>query len=374
VIQSPGFFWTVLFFLLAIGPLIFVHELGHYLVARWLGVKSEVFSIGFGREILGWTDKRGTRWKVGWLPLGGYVRFAGDANAASMPDGAWESLPADQRAMSFPAQPPWKRFLISGAGPVMNFVAAVLILMVFIANVGELKVPPVIGAIAPKSAAAAAGFARGDKITAINGRSVERFQEIGQFVELRPKELLTFELMRAGQAIKIIAAPREVVSKDAFGNVFRKGLMGMGPASGEKVAVPWYRLPGAAVTMTGDVLTSMVDGLGQIITGRRSMQEMGGPLMIAKFSGQSAALGWLSFLGFMAMISINLGFINLLPVPMLDGGHMVFQIIEAVRGRPVDPKVQEKAFFSGFVLLMALMVFVTFNDLGRFGLFKAVTG
>jgi regulator of sigma E protease len=374
VIESPGFFWTVLFFLLAIGPLIFVHELGHYLVARWLGVKSEVFSIGFGQEIVGWTDKRGTRWKIGWMPLGGYVKFAGDMNAASMPDDQWQALPEAQRNVTFPAQPVWKRFLIVLAGPVTNLIAAVLIFMGIIASVGELRVPPVIGQIAPKSAAAESGFKAGDRIVSINGREIERFQDIGHFVELRPKELLDFTLIRDGRTMTITAAPKEDTLKDRFGNVYKRGLLGVGPASGKRVEVPLLELPGAGLRMTGAVLTSMIDGLGQIITGKRSMKEMGGPLMIAKFSGESAALGWIAFFGFMALISINLGFINLLPVPMLDGGHLLFQIVEALRGKPVSPQIQEKAFFSGFVLLMALMLFVTVNDLGRFGLFGAAAG
>jgi regulator of sigma E protease len=374
VIQTPGFFWTVLFFLLAIGPLVFVHELGHYLVARWCGVKSDIFSIGFGREILGWTDKRGTRWKIGWLPLGGYVRFAGDMNAVSQPDDKWQALPDAERNVTFPAQAVWKRFLIVLAGPAANFIAAVLIFMAITASAGELRTPSIIGGLKPGSPAAQAGFVIGDRITAVDGRSVTRFTDIGRYVELRPKELITFDLVRAGQPLKIVAAPAEDVVVDRFGNTLRRGLMGMASGRAEWVKVPLIKLPGSAVRQTGEVLLSMVDGLTQIVTGRRSMKEMGGPLMIAKFSGQTAALGWVVFLGFVAMVSINLGFINLLPVPMLDGGHLFFYAIEAVTRRPVSQRAQEWAFRSGFALLMALMLFVTFNDLSSFGLFGRLAG
>ena len=374
MIHTPGFIWTVLFFLLAIGPLVFIHELGHYFVARWCGVKSEVFSIGFGREIFGWTDKRGTRWKIGWLPLGGYVRFAGDMNAVSQPDDQWKALPEAERQMTFPAQPVWKRFLIVLAGPAANFIAAVLVFMVLAGAIGELRTPPVIGAVSAGSVAQKAGFRVGDEIVAINGRGISRFTDIGQYVELRPKELMNFDVKRGGQVISIAAAPAEDVLVDRFGNKIRRGLMGIASGQGQWTKVPVLELPAAGVRQTAQMLRSMVDGLGQIITGQRSMKEMGGPLMIAKYSGQAATYGWPAFLGFVAMISINLGFINLLPVPMLDGGHLFFYMIEAVTRRPVSIKVQEWAFRSGFALLMALMVFVTFNDLSSFGLFGRSAG
>jgi regulator of sigma E protease len=362
VIHAPGFIWSVLFFLVAIGPLIVGHELGHYLVARWLGVKSEVFSIGFGREIVGWSDKRGTRWKLAWIPLGGYVRFAGDMNAASMPDDEWQKLPEAERAVTFPAQPVWKRFLIVLAGPFANFLLATLIIMGFVATNGDLQAPPVIAQLVPGSAAARAGFVAGDRIVAVDGRSIDRFTDIGNYVVLRPKQLMTFDLVRAGKDMKIVAAPDENVRKDQFGNATRIGLMGMAPASAKFVPVPLLRLPGVALRQTGEITVSMADGLGQMITGRRSPKEMGGMLRIAKMSGEQASLGWLPFVGFIAMISINLGFINL------------FYVAEVVRGRPVSQKAQEWAFRSGFALVLGLMLFVTLNDLLSFGLFGRAAG
>jgi regulator of sigma E protease len=372
--ETPGFLSTILFFLLAIGPLVFVHEMGHYLVGRWCGVKADAFSIGFGREITGWTDKRGTRWKIGWLPLGGYVRFAGDISAASEPSEEWKALPEAERNRTFQAKTLWQRALIILAGPMTNFLLAILIFMGVFGVLGEQRTPNVIGAIQPKSTASVAGFKVGDRITAINGRAIERFTDIGRYVELRPKELMTFEVVRSGKEINIVAAPAEDVMVDRFGNKVRRGLLGIASGPPMLVKVPFVELPGAAVRQTFDVLQSMIDGIGQIITGRRSLSELGGPIMIAKYSGQTAAMGLVTFLGFVALISINLGFINLLPIPTLDGGHLLFYSIEALIRRPVSMMVQEWAYRSGFLALMALMLFATFNDLASFGLWDRLSG
>ncbi len=371
---QPGFLWTILFFLVAIGPLIFLHELGHYLVARWCGVRSEVFSIGFGREVAGWTDRRGTRWKVGWLPLGGYVRFAGDMNAASMPDAEWVKLPEAERGSTFPAQPIWKRALIVAAGPVTNLLVAFFIFMGIAAAVGERQAPNVIGTLSNGSAAERAGFLPGDRVIAIDSRTIAQFSDIGNYVELRPNQLMTFQIERAGQPRTIIAAPSLHQETDRFGNVYRIGRMGMASAAVEMVKVPVTDLPGSAYRQVRDVLRTTVDALGQIFTGQRSAKELGGPLMIAKVSGQIATIGWVAFMFFMAGLSINLGFINLLPIPMLDGGHLFFYAVESVIRRPVPPQAQEWAFRSGAALLFGLMLFVTFNDLGRFGMFGSTAG
>jgi regulator of sigma E protease len=374
MIETPGFLSTILFFLLAIGPLVFVHEMGHYLVGRWCGVKADAFSIGFGREITGWTDKRGTRWKIGWLPLGGYVRFAGDMSAASEPSEEWKALPEAERNQTFQAKTLWQRALIVAAGPITNFLLAIAIFMGVFGVLGEQQTPNVIGAIQPKSTASVAGFKVGDKITAINGRAIERFTDIGRYVELRPKELMTFAIVRAGKEINIVAAPAEDVMVDRFGNKVRRGLLGIASGPPTLVKLPLVELPGAAVRQTFNVLQSMIDGIGQIITGRRSLSELGGPIMIAKYSGQTAAMGLVTFLGFVALISINLGFINLLPIPTLDGGHLLFYSIEALIRRPVSMMVQEWAYRSGFIALMALMLFATFNDLASFGLWDRLSG
>jgi regulator of sigma E protease len=374
--DNPGLFWTILSFLLVIGPLIFVHELGHYLVGRWFGVKAEVFSIGFGREIGGWTDRRGTRWKVGWLPLGGYVRFAGDMNPASQPSPEWLSLPAEERAQTFQAKPVWQRFLIVAAGPVTNFLVAILIFAGFNMGYGVSLTPPVVGYLVPDSAAVEAGFRTGDRVVSIDGDQISRFEDIGRRVILRPGDPMRIRLEREGRPVEMVVRPKEKVERDRFGNEFRKGELGIGPSPEDVVfqRVGPVAAVGAAMRQTWVVVTTTVEGLGQIITGRRSVKELGGPLKIAKFSGEQASLGWLAFLWFLAVISINLGFINLLPIPMLDGGHLLFYGIEGLRRKPLRPEAQEWAFRTGLIALLGLMIFVTFNDLASFGLWEKLGG
>lgn len=371
---SPGFAFTILAFLLAIGPLIFIHEMGHYLVGRWFGVKAETFSIGFGREIFGWSDKRGTRWKVGWMPLGGYVKFKGDMNPASVADPEWLNLPPEERAETFQAQPVWQRFLIVFAGPAVNFLFAILVFVGLFAAFGQNRTPPVVSEVVERSAAAEAGILPGDRIERIAGRSVSRFEDIQSIVMIRPDEPLRIELVRDGRPVAITVTPRADVQRDRFGNEFRRGLLGVAPGSPVIEPVPVWQLPGAAVRHTWGTVVMMVETLGQVITGRRSVKEMGGPLKIAQFSGQQATLGVVSFLAFMALISINLGFINLLPIPLLDGGHLLFYTIEGVRRKPLKPETQEWAFRTGLAALLALMIFVTFNDLASFGLFQRLGG
>jgi regulator of sigma E protease len=358
---------TFLYFLLVIGPLVFLHEMGHYLAARWCGVKADVFSIGFGKEIFGWSDKRGTRWKVGWIPLGGYVKFAGDENASSGPNETWQNLPEGERVHSYLAQPVWKRAIISFSGPLANFLVAVAIYMALFGAFGDIRVAPVVSQIAPKSAAAQAGFQVGDRIASINGRVVEDFSEIGDYVKMRPKQLMTFELVRAGKPVSITTAPHEEQLVSRFGTKVAIGMLGIGASKQEAVPLSVIELPGAAVKQVFRVLRSMVDGLGQIIMGYHSVKELGGVIMIAKVANEVASMGWIALIEFIAMISINLGFINLLPVPMLDGGHLLFQGIEALRRKPVALAAQEWAYRFGFVFVMGLMLFVTVNDLVRFG-------
>jgi regulator of sigma E protease len=363
-LSSPNFFFTILAFLLVIGPLIFVHELGHYFVGRWFGVKADAFSIGFGREIFGWTDRRGTRWKVAWLPLGGYVRFAGDMNPASTPSDEWLALPAEERARTFQAKCVWQRFLIVLAGPATNFLFAFIALMAIFAVAGYPSTPATVGAILPGSAAEAAGFRPGDRILAIDGREIATYTDLKTYVAIRPEEDMVFQVARDGHDITLGARPRAHVDRDQFGNEARIGLLGVAPGGAlEFSRLPLSRLPGAAIGTTVDTVEMMLTTLGQVITGRRSVQELGGPLKIAEVSGQQASLGWLPFFWLMTVVSINLGFINLLPIPLLDGGHLLFYLIEGVRRRPLKPEAQEWAFRAGLTVLLALMIFVTFNDL-----------
>jgi regulator of sigma E protease len=374
LIQNPGFLLTVFAFVAVIGPLVFVHELGHYLVGRWCGVKAEAFSIGFGPELFAWVDRRGTRWRVAALPLGGYVRFKGDMNAASMTDPAWLQMPAKDRAESFPAKPLWQRALIVAAGPAINFLFAIAILATFAFVHGESRTPAVAGIVEQGSAADAAGIRVGDRILSFNGRAMDTYTDMVMYTRIRPDEPVDVVIDRDGRRLEIQTRIGAVMEDDGFGQKFRVGRLGIGAGDPVVERVGLLRAPVVAVERTGQIVRTMVETLGQIVSGGRSIKELGGPLKIAQVSGQAATLGLESFIFFAALISINLGFINLLPIPMLDGGHLLFYGIEAVQRRPVSPQAQEWAYRSGLAVLMAMMLLVTFNDLSSFGLWKSLSG
>lgn len=374
MIENPGILLTILAFVLVIGPLVFLHELGHYLAARWFGVKAEEFSIGFGREVAGITDKRGTRWKFGWLPLGGYVRFAGDMNPASQPSPEWLALPAAERARTFQAKPLWQRAIIVAAGPIANFLVAILILAAFALAFGKNTTPAVIGSVAPGSPAAVAGLQPGDRITGLGGRAIGDFGDMVTFTMMRPGEAIVIDFERGGDALRAEAVIGTSTLKDRFGNVSRRGMLGIKAGRPEVTPVSLWEAPVVGVQRTWDIIGTTIDGLGQIILGRIPVSELGGPLKIAQISGQSLAMGPLDMVGLIALISINLGFINLLPVPVLDGGHLLFYAVEAVRRRPVEPQVMEWAYRGGLIAILALMLFVTLNDLGAFGVWRNLAG
>ncbi len=366
---SPGFLMYVFGFLLLLGPLVTIHELGHYLVGRWFGVKAEAFSIGFGKELAGWTDKRGTRWKLAALPLGGYVQFAGDMNPASQPDAEWLKLPPAERECCFQAKPLWQRALIVLAGPAANFIFAIAILAGFLMAYGQLVAAPTIGVIEPGSVAAKAGLQIGDRITAIGGATVDEFNDVSRLIAPHPRETLALELIRENKPLRldVIAAPK--LERDRFGNEFTRGYLGIGPSNPEVRSVNPLQAVGLAVVQTRDMVGMMITGIGQIVTGQRSVEELGGPIKIAKFSGEQLSLGWRAFVAFAAFISINLGFINLLPIPVLDGGHLAFYAAEAIRRKPASQRSQEWAFRTGVAFVVALMLFVTINDLTSLKLF-----
>ena len=370
----PGILWYVLGFVLVIGPLIFVHELGHYLVGRACGVKADVFSIGFGRELFGWTDKRGTRWKVSALPLGGYVKFAGDMNAAGQPSDEWLMLPAEERARTFQAKPVWKRFLIVAAGPLTNFLVAMLMFCGFLVAFGEPRTPPVIYTVQQGTPAEKAGIQPGDRITEIGGQTVRHWEDIPQYVFFHPNEPVTIRGERGGRPYVTVATPRAQIERDTFGNQSVKGFLGVGPGPVVVAPVALIDAPAASWRISVAIIRTTIVGIGQMIRGTRSVSDLGGPLKIAKVSGEQASLGPLSYLWLVAVISLNLGFINLLPIPMLDGGHLLFYAIEAVRRRPLQPQAQEWAFRTGLAALLALMIFVTLNDLASFGLWSKLGG
>ena len=366
---QPPLWLIAVAFVLAIGPLVFIHEMGHYLVARWFGVGAEQFSIGFGREIAGWSDKRGTRWKIGWLPLGGYVRFVGDMNPASQA-AADADLSPEQRDVAFHNKSWWKRFLIVLAGPMANFLLAIAIFAAFFAVFGMPRTPPVIGQVAPGSVAAAIGLAPGDRIDEIAGQGVGSFEDIRRIVSLRPGERVVIRIERAGQQRDLHAVLGEQSLTDEFGQSYRIGLLGVLGGNRVLERLPALQIVPAATGYTLALTRSMIDGLWQIVSGQRSTKDLGGPLKMAQIAGQQASLGAFSFIQLLALFSINLGFINLLPVPMLDGGHLVFYAAEAIRRKPISARVQDWAFRGGLAMLLALILFTTANDLASFGLFE----
>lgn len=366
--ESPPFWMYIAGFLLVLGPLVTVHELGHYLVGRWFGVKADAFSIGFGNEIVGWTDKQGTRWKLATIPLGGYVQFKGDMNPASMADPYAPAAPD-----AFQSQALWKRTLIVFAGPATNLIVAVGIFFAFFAISGQPTVTfpddsTVVDRFADESAARDAGVEVGDRITAIDGRQVDDFQQLIDQVALYPNRQIDLTVERDGDAITLPVTIGSAVEEDRFGNEITLGRLGVYRPDNGMPDVTYQRLGvvealPAALKYTWNTFEMMMLGLKQIMVGDRSIQELGGPVKIAKYSGEQLSLGLIAFVNFAALISLNLAFINLLPIPALDGGHLAFYAAEAVRKKPVGPRATELAYRTGIAIVLMLMVVVTFNDL-----------
>lgn len=373
-LAQPGFLYTIGIFAVVIGVLVFIHEMGHYLAGRMFGVKADSFSIGFGRELFGWTDRRGTRWKISALPLGGYVKFAGDMNASSQPSPELQAIPLSERHQIFAFKPLWQRAIIVAAGPVTNFLFAIAIFAAFIGIYGHMFTPPVVAGVEPDSAAAEAGIRPGDRFIELGGRDIDRFEDLVQVTSIHARMPIRAHILRDGREIELTLTPRVDLMTDRFGNSYERGLLGV--RGGRPVVEQRHGLAIVRYAVEDTILLTrtMAETLVQVVTGRRSVKELGGPLKIAQFSGQQASMGWPSLIQFMALISINLGFINLLPVPMLDGGHLFLYAIEGVRRRPLAPKVQEWAFMSGFALLISLMLFLTWNDLASFGVWEHLAG
>lgn len=366
MLPQPPIWLIVVAFVAALGPIVLFHELGHYLVGRLFGVGAEAFSIGFGHEIAGWTDRQGTRWKIGWLPLGGYVKFIGDMNPASVPEEGVE-LPPELQRRSFQSKPVWQRFLIVFAGPFANFLLAIVIFAGFFTFVGTPQ-SNVVGKVLPGTAAATAGIQPGDRIVSVAGRSTPTFGDLFSVVSVRPNETVPIRVQRGAAVHQLSVRLGSDVIRDSSGEAFRRGLLGIYPTTEVQQPVPVTRAVPMAADYTVRMVREIVDGLEQLVKGHVSPKQLGGPVKIAQVAGEGASEGPLPFVALIALLSINVGFINLLPVPVLDGGHLFFYVLESVRRRPVSARIQELAFRGGLALLLALLLFVTVNDLGSFGL------
>ncbi|WP_374333020.1 RIP metalloprotease RseP [Aestuariivirga sp.] len=363
---NTGVFYA-LPFLVALTIIVFIHELGHFLVARWCGVDIEVFSIGFGRELFGWYDRRGTRWKVAWLPLGGYVRFRGDANAASLPDA--EALDrARSEPGNFHGKPVWQRAAVVAAGPIANFILAIAIFAGAFMIIGKPVVEPRVDEVVAGSAAEAAGIRKGDVIISVDGAAIEDFSDLQRSVMTRAGDPLAVVLDRGGQRISLTVVPTLREEPDNFGGKIRIGLLGvkrdpMGPVRYEKMG-PVKALE-TGVERTWFIVQSTFSYLGKLVSGRESPDQLGGPISMAKAAGDAASMGFSQFVAVIAFLSVSIGLLNLFPIPMLDGGHLVYYAVEAIRGRPLGENAQEWGFRIGFSLVIMLMVVGTWNDLMR---------
>jgi regulator of sigma E protease len=361
----PEVFRTGIAFLVVLGVLVFVHELGHYLAARWCGVHVDVFSIGFGRAIVTWRDRVGTVWKLAWLPLGGYVKLHGQERP--------EDVSPEVRAgwisgRTFHEKEVAKRAIVVAAGPIANFLLAMVLFAGLFAVAGRPLMLPVAGDVLADSAAARAGVQANDRITAISGQPVRSFEDIQRIIAAHPDEHMVLTVRRGDTALDL---PVLTDARDAGGGQ-RVGMLGIrgGKMEFEKVSVPQAIWGG--VQQTWQVSVDTLAGVGEMLSGRRGTEDLGGPLRIAELSGQVAQLGVASMITFIALLSVNLGLINLFPIPVLDGGHLLFYLAEAIRGRPISPRAQEYGFRAGLALLAGLFIFATWNDLAHLGIFHWV--
>jgi regulator of sigma E protease len=368
--------WTPLglpAFLFVITLVVFFHELGHFLVARWFGVKVDVFSVGFGKEIFGWTDRLGTRWKVSWLPIGGYVKFAGDANAASQPDAeAAAKMSAEERKGALLFKPLHQRALVAASGPLANFLLAIVILTGLSLYAGHAIIQPIIGEVTNGSPAEAAGIKPGDRVTRIDGTVITDFQQLPQIISVSGGSTLAVGIHRGTQDLTLQVTPRLMKTKDMLGNNTSQMVIGVRPDPKAPVTREHYTPVGAfaaACQETWNILKNTVLGIGQMIGGHASADQLRGPVGIANMTRQVADFGFLALLNLAAILSVSIGLANLFPIPLLDGGHLLYYACEAVLGRPLGARAQDVGFRLGLVVVLGLMLLTTWNDLVRLNLF-----
>ncbi len=355
-------------FLFVLTVVVFFHELGHFWVARRCGVTVDVFSVGFGPELIGRTDRHGTRWKLAAIPLGGFVKFHGDDNAASVPDAeAIAQMSEAERKISLAGQSVWRRMAIVAAGPAANIILAIAIFTGLFAIYGQSVTAPRVELVLEDSAAEAAGLEPGDLILSINDRDIESFSDIQAIVTLSADTPIEIVLDRGGDRIALTATPKRQEMTDPFGNRHRVGVLGISRSiSPDDIIVQRYSVPEAfvlGIEETYNVVERSFTYLGRLISGRESTDQLGGPIRIAKASGDVASISFVALINMMAIISVSIGVINLFPIPVLDGGHLLFYAIEAVRGRPLSARVQDYGFRIGFALIVMLILFVTSNDI-----------
>lgn len=359
---------TLLPFILVLLVVVFVHEMGHYLVGRWCGIGVQAFSVGFGPELIGFTDRKGTRWKLSAIPLGGYVKFAGDMSATSAPnDAATASLTPAERAVAFHTQPVWKRAATVFAGPAFNMLLTIAILSFFFASYGRMVADPMIGEVRSGSPAAVAGFEPGDRFVSVDGNKVSTFADVQRLVSGRGGDSLTFTVERKGKEVELTAVPEMLEQTDPLGNKFKQAVIGVttNEASGNFRVIDYTPVEavGQAVIESGHIIQRTGEFFGRLVTGREDKCQLGGPVKIASMAGKAASRGFEWLVQLTAMLSIGIGLLNLFPLPPLDGGHLVFYAAEAVLGRPVPIRVQEAFFRIGFLIVMSFMVFVVYNDI-----------
>ena len=355
-------------FLFVLTVVVFFHELGHFLVARRCGVKVLTFSIGFGPEILGFFDRYRTRWKISAVPLGGYVKFFGDENAASVPDQETVAQMTEaEKAVSFVHQRVGPRAAVVAAGPIANFILAIAIFAGIFMLYGKQTTSARVDTVQTASAAEAAGFKPGDLVTAIDGEKIDSFADMQRIVSISAGETLTIEVDRGGAHVVLKATPQLKELKDNFGNLHRLGVLGIsrsmapGDIKTQKLSPPQALLAG--VQETWFVVDRTLSYIGGVVVGREAADELGGPIRIAQVSGQVASAGFVALIHLTAVLSVSIGLLNLFPIPLLDGGHLLFYAIEAIRGRPLSERAQEVGFRIGLAIVVVLMIFATFNDI-----------
>lgn len=360
---------TLVPFLFVLTVVVFVHEMGHYLVGRWCGIGVQAFSIGFGPELIGFTDRRGTRWKLCAIPLGGYVKFVGDMNVTSSQPGEEEldRLSDSERKIAFHTQPVWKRAATVFAGPLFNFLLTIAVFAVLFMTFGRSVLEPAVAEVRPGSPAAEAGILPGDRFVSVDGTKVESFADVQRLVSGRAGDAITFVMLRDGRDVSVVATPQLSEQEDALGNKVKIAVIGV--TTNKEVGQPRHITysPGgavvAAVEATGQIVERTWLFMKRFAVGREDKCQLGGPVKIAGMAGQAAKLGFEWLVQLAALLSVGIGILNLLPIPPLDGGHLLFYGIEAVIRKPVSERMMEAVYRTGMILVLAFMGFVFWNDL-----------